>query len=960
MMGWMLALALVSRPGVQAELQEALAKASPDQVFQVYVLMKDQPDYARLRALPTYQDRVAALQQLAEVSQKALKADLQSQRIKAKEARFYWVFNGAQLWITRAELEKLLTREDIGWVELVPEIHLDRPTAHEESPPSLDLTPWGISKINAPQLWDLGITGQGVIIGGMDTGVDTTHPALKDSTGASKVILLANFTTDADASDWHGHGTHTTGTMVGGDGRGSFAYDIGVAPGARVVHAKVFGSQGNGDFAAAFQWFADLKANQGYNIVAVNNSWGSCSTTSLTHWSAIQTWLTLDIVPVFSIGNAGNPGCPSTPAPGTAGTPGNYPTVIGVGATTSSDGVASFSLWGPAPNQTPWNDPQYWFRPDWNLTKPDIGAPGVGIYSSVAGGGYQSWDGTSMASPHVTGAIALLAQANPNLRPIDIYNILTATAAHPAGYTYPNNEMGWGRLDVLAAYQTLFLPHLSQSGLNASFPGTYWDPGELLTLDVQLKNVGGDSALSITGTLEVLSSQASPVDNSDTWPDLGPGDTAWSVSGGFTVQAAATAPSGDVPMRLILQYQDPAGTTYVDTLVFSVPLGVPRFDLAELPAASVSLTVSDVGAFPSPTEAGSAPATGNGFTYAGNNLLYYGGLALGNGFTYVVDAWYGSPAGNTNGDWATSAFGRLMWMVPAPLGDTAVAGQFHDGAFGAPRGVHAIFLGYAYQTVNQGNVIYLQYGFTNEGSTDLTGVYAGLFMDFDIDDYATNSGGVDASRNLVYEFNPVLTNFTDTAYAGVAVLTTSGAPVGNLSLVHNPTYVYNGTSEGDKWYFLNGTYSMTAPDSGNNDYSVVASVGPFTLSANAADTQYVVFGVVACNTLACLQQAVDSAARAIQPVVGVKEARARFRTPAALQVHALAGGRVEVALALPVEGNVRLALFDATGRRVSVLYRGRLQTGVHRMTLPARLSRGVYFLRAETPVGRVVRRLVIP
>jgi hypothetical protein len=256
--------------------------------------------------------------------------------------------------------------------------------------------------------------------------------------------------------------------------------------------------------------------------------------------------------------------------------------------------------------------------------------------------------------------------------------------------------------------------------------------------------------------------------------------------------------------------------------------------------------------------------------------------------------------------------------------------------------------------------VYLQYGFTKEGSTDLTGVYAGLFMDFDIDDYATNSGGVDATRNLVYEFNPVLTNYPDTAYAGVAVLTTSGAQVGNLSLVHNPTYVYNGTTEGYKWYFLDGTYSMTTPDSGNSDYSVVASVGPFALSANAADTQYVVFGVVACNTLACLQQAVDSASRTIQPVVGVREGPRRILPGTALRVRPLSDGRMEVRLALPVAGAVRLALFDAAGRQASRLFDGQMRKGTHTLTLRTRLPKGVYFLRAETPVGEVVRPVLIP
>jgi bacillopeptidase F len=252
------------------------------------------------------------------------------------------------------------------------------------------------------------------------------------------------------------------GTILGGDGPGPFTNDIGVAPGATFVAARAFwfGFGFDSWILDCMEWIADL-VSQGVNVRVVSNSWGYCDQTDLTFWNSVLTWRSLEIIPVFAIGNAPNCGYSEPPPYGTATTPGNFPTVIGVGATDNYDNIASFSLRGPAPNQNPWNDPSYWGRSDWNLIKPDISAPGVNVRSSVPGGSYEVYSGTSMACPHVAGVVALLLSKDPDLSYEEIYNVILDNAHQPSqGSPYPNNIYGWGRVDALAAINALPGPYL--------------------------------------------------------------------------------------------------------------------------------------------------------------------------------------------------------------------------------------------------------------------------------------------------------------------------------------------------------------------------------------------------------------------------------------------------------------------------------------------------------------------
>jgi subtilisin family serine protease len=347
-------------------------------------------------------------------------------------------------------------------------VHLDLPiiSPHQEgeftqnTPSAVE---WNISKVGAPQVWEAGYTGNGVVIGGQDTGYDWEHPALKsqyrgwNGTSANHnynwldAIHSGNEICESDSlepCDDHGHGTHTMGTMVGDDGTGE---QIGMAPGARWIGCRNM-DQGVGTpatYSECFEWFIAPTKLNGENPNpelapdVINNSW-YCPPDEGCNWDSllpvVNNTRAAGIVVVVSAGNSGVNGCGSVDNP-----PAIYDSSFTVGATDSSDNITSLSSRGPADHT--------------NLLKPDISAPGQGIRSSLRGGGYGSKSGTSMAAPHVSGLVALLLSARPYLtgqvEAIETQikqNALPLTTLENCGGVpgnqIPNNTYGWGRVNA--------------------------------------------------------------------------------------------------------------------------------------------------------------------------------------------------------------------------------------------------------------------------------------------------------------------------------------------------------------------------------------------------------------------------------------------------------------------------------------------------------------------------------
>ena len=314
--------------------------------------------------------------------------------------------------------------------------------------------PWGITKIGADQVWADGILGGGVVVANIDTGVDYTHEALVNQYRGN----LGGGTFDHNYSWWDptgicgdvpcdnaDHGTHTMGTMVGGDGPGPFTPDIGVAPGAKWIAAKgcedFFCTEesllSSGEFVVAPTDLDGNNPDPSKRPDIVNNSWGGTPGDEF-YLELVQAWRAAGIIPVFAAGNAG-PDCE------TGGSPGDYLESFSVGATNKNDQIAEFSSRGPS---------------TFGKVMPDVSAPGVDVVSSVPGDAYAAFSGTSMATPHTAGTLALVLSAEVGLHGnvAGTTDAVRATAHDLLDDSCggdddgdPNNVFGDGRIDAQAA-----------------------------------------------------------------------------------------------------------------------------------------------------------------------------------------------------------------------------------------------------------------------------------------------------------------------------------------------------------------------------------------------------------------------------------------------------------------------------------------------------------------------------
>lgn len=481
-----------------AQSQNALAKIDPwvlehtsgKQEAEFLVILGKQADLDGAQALQTKSEKgnfvYRALYDTAQKTQQPLLDWLSQQSI---EHRSYYIIN--MIWVKggRDVAVALAARPEVARVDGNPVIHnnLPQPAPFEKEPPVLYTISSGVSYSRAPQVWAAGFTGQGIVVGGADTGYQWDHPALKphyrgwnglsanhdynwhDSIHSGGGGCGANSTQPCDDGS---HGSHTMGTAIGDDGG---ANQIGMAPGAKWIGCRNM-DQGNGTpatYVECFQFFlAPYPVNgtpgQGDPAKApdvTTNSWGcppseGCnSTTWLTIQQAIQANRAAGIVTVVAAGNSG-PGCSTVSEP-----PAFFPEVLTVGAlSTGTDNIASFSSRGPVTIDGS------------NRIKPDIAAPGTSIRSSIPVNSYSSnFSGTSMATPHVAGGIALTLSAQPWLRgqaatveTIMEKSAVPITSNLCSSSGVPNNVFGHGRMNAEAAALTGFLPRSAAFGASGA------------------------------------------------------------------------------------------------------------------------------------------------------------------------------------------------------------------------------------------------------------------------------------------------------------------------------------------------------------------------------------------------------------------------------------------------------------------------------------------------------------
>ncbi len=480
----------------------------------------------------------------------------------------FWIINGLFVKAHPALITEISNRSDVkhvfhnGTVKIVTA----KPSLHSLYTKDVE---WGVTKVEAPTCWADGYTGEGIIIGIVDTGVDYLHPALEGK-WAGHWFVATGLPASETPYDDNKHGTHCVGSILGGDGSGAFSQDIGVAPGAKYVAAKGLNGGGSGSsnqLIECLEFMADLKEQ--VDIKAVSNSWACGNGNQQFYWEAFLTLRSIGILPIVANGNNGSQGAASVTSPG------DYPHVIGVGATDKDDNIGSFSSLGPTVETEPYNDKSLWLRDDWNYIKPNISAPGVSINSAIPGGEYGSLNGTSMATPHVCGAVALLYQKNINLTHEMVYNLLLDNVDKPsAGGPYPNNTFGWGRLNAWKSLQAT--PTMNQPWVYVTQKSmASLEPGKTIDLAITVKNLGGSEAFQAAATLFSLNNYVSVSNAAASFGDLAPKEEGSNSNNPFKITAHSLTPQGHVAtLGIVLQADGELDTLdFKDTITFAVSIG---------------------------------------------------------------------------------------------------------------------------------------------------------------------------------------------------------------------------------------------------------------------------------------------------------------------------------------------------------------------------------------------------
>lgn len=419
---------------------------------------------------------VNSLRESAESGQAGVRAYLDARKVQYKS---FWIDNIIVVENSdKAVLEGLMQFSEIESIKarrvmkLHEPVERGKPGTNKNMPMAVEPN---ITHVKADQVWALGITGTGVVVANIDTGVRYTHQALVNNYrgnlgGGSYNHNYSWYDPYGDhptaPADDNGHGSHTMGTIVGDDGGSN---QIGMAPGAQWIACRGCNTSSCTDSAllACAQFIAAPTDLTGANPDptkrpnVVNNSWGDCGQTYDSWYrTVVDNWQAAGIYPVFSNGNNLNCGYTAPPPCNTVGNPARYGNVTGVGSTGQSNGqYATHSNLGPTNNPDTINPNGY------ASIKPQVAAPGVDIRSSVptSDSSYEGgWTGTSMSAPHVTGLIALMLDAGPCLTYQQAEDIIEQTAilnttGLPAACSgegpgsLPNQATGWGEIDAHAA-----------------------------------------------------------------------------------------------------------------------------------------------------------------------------------------------------------------------------------------------------------------------------------------------------------------------------------------------------------------------------------------------------------------------------------------------------------------------------------------------------------------------------
>ncbi len=986
------------------DLRLKLMGLKPDELTSCLVVMKDQVDASELSFKLKLNKATRKVRHQTVVRSLRIKANrTQYELIDYLDKRCadggvgnyksFWITNAILVTATPEEIERIASRPEVEAVYENYPVTLVDPVSIEKSSGNIAERERCLSAVGAREAWEMGYTGAGRLICSLDTGVDGYHPALfsgwRGNNGGSASACWFDPYGSEFPKDDKGHGTHVMGIMTGRTESDTF----GVAYAAQWISAAVIDrgasiSQTIADILSAFQWAADPDGNPETSDDVpdvINNSWGVPTgykpPCDQTFWNAMDNVENAGIVIIFAAGNEG-PGDATLRTPADRiSSPTNCFSVGAVDPSSYGFPVASFSSRGPS-------------GCDGQSIKPELCAPGVGIYSCYKNGEYRLMSGTSMAAPFASAAVAILRQYNPDATTEEIKQALLESCSD-LGPEGEDNSYGHGLINIKRALEILAQPNMPNLYLTG-FYHTGEDllqPGDRIDLVIRVKNSGVD----LEGVVATVSSSDSLVEIISGSSYLGSVDKGEEVSNSgspFRLGFDPNVPSGrQVEFEVLLTGQEPE---YLGQLEILISVGsLPPSSLADHDAGNFQFTLSNFGQY-GLANGSFNPLGGKGWVYPkdGRNRLYEAALMITAGPNQVSDGARGEDGKVPEQDFEALSGGELSIQTPGAIADQDGCCRFADTKSQNPLGVEITQRSYAYADPVYDDFLILQYAIRNVSSDPIPEAFVGLFFDWDISGNSAENDLVGFHQELSLYYQHDADNETY-----LSLLPLSDQPYFSTQ-IDNAQTLYDGFSDYEKYQFLRGqvpeksgrelSSSVSATGSETKDWSQLISCGPMQLAPGQEVS--VSFAVVAG---ASLEELEDNMARAKAKYeclcTGIEEEEEEESLPESFSLHQnypnpfnpvtsiqytvgsrqtpvrTTQGNAVDGSQLTVNGPVHatLKIYNIRGQLVKTLVDDLLYPGRYEVIWDGtddagdRVASGVYLYRLNVGTSQITRRMIL-
>jgi serine protease len=686
---------------------------------------------------------------------------------------------------------------------------------------------YSLDNIKAYQAYDFSKGDTSIVIGITDSGVNTFHDDLKGNIAYNYADPINGIDDDHDGyldnfkgwdlasnsnnpDDTLNHGTGVAG--IAAASTDNITGMIGVGFKCRFLPVKI--AKG-GSFTKSYEGIV-YSADHGCKVI--NCSWGGTGGGFYGQMIVDYASINMDAVVVASAGNS-NSEVPFYPA--------TYEHVISVASVSWSD-TKTFGSGGSSFG--------YYV---------DISAPGLNLYTCRSNGIYTFFNGTSAAAPVISGCAGILRAQFPNYNALQIAEQLRITADFIdtiSGNAAYKEKLGNGRANLFNAVSATAESVRMSQFLYADNNDQILTQGDTINISALFTNyLKPASALSVS-----LSSSSSHVILIDSIINIGAMNTMGTFNNNSNPFRIKLSSGLSMNEKILLRFSFLDGS-YTDHQYFEITVNA---DYVNLTVNEISTTINSKGCF---GYSAFPQLEGLGFDYKGNNLLYAGGLMIGNASNAVSDNVYGSNLSVADNDFVSVSAAKRL--IPAVTSDFDVSGEFNDSGSPNKLNVSVKHNAYAWSSAGNRKFVILKYNIRNTGVNTLSNLYAGIFADWDIMNYAMNRCSLDVTNNLAYAFSTEPGGL----FAGIRLLS-SGNLKGYMDDNDGSSggiMIYDGFSSSEKFTMLSGNRPAAGVSGQGTDICMNLSSGPFFLTSG--DSVTVAFALLAGDSAKEMQSVAQAA-----------------------------------------------------------------------------------------------------